>query len=102
VRETLTRGQDVVLVLRVDPEAWSSLALSTDPEPLLPDYVGATAIQPLLVVGFAKQDGAWFFLLQNSWGPRWGAGGFAWIAESTLRKNAIEAYVVQAAPATAI
>lgn len=102
MRETITRGQDVVLVLRVDTDAWASLVKTTDPEPLLPDYVGATAIQPVLVVGFAKQDGAWFFLVQNSWGPSWGAGGFAWIAESTLRKNAIEAYVVQAGPATAI
>lgn len=102
MRETLTRGQDVVLVLRVDPDAWATLVGSKDPEPLVPDYVGGTAIQPLLVVGFAKQDGAWFFLLQNSWGPSWGAGGFAWIAESTLRKNAIEAYVVQASLATAL
>ncbi|MCC6647372.1 MAG: hypothetical protein IT374_17590 [Polyangiaceae bacterium] len=102
MRETIARGQDVVLVLRVDPDAWAGLVGSKDPEPLLPDYVGAAAIQPVLVVGFAKQDGAWFFLLQNSWGPTWGAGGFAWIAEATLRKNAIEAYVVQASPATAV
>ncbi len=101
MRQTLARGQDVVLVLRVEPDAWATLVGTTDSEPLLPDYVGSTAIQPLLVVGFAKQDGAWFFLLQNSWGPSWGAGGFAWIAESTLRKNAIEAYVVQASLATA-
>jgi len=100
LRDTLARKQDVVVVLRVDPDAWKSVVKTSDAEPLLPDYVGASAVQTVLLVGYAKQDGAWFFLLKNGWGDAWGREGYAWLTETTLKKNVIEAYVVHASLAS--
>lgn len=101
LRDTLAKNQDVLAVLRVDADAWKSVIKSQDTEPLIPDYVGAASVHAITVVGYAKQDTQWFFLLKNSWGSSWGAGGYAWISESSLKKNVIEAYVVQAQPANA-
>ena len=100
LRDTLAKNQDVLLVVRVDPEAWHAVVKSQDAEPLIPDYVGAGSVHTVSVVGYAKQDTQWFFLLKSSWGASWGAGGYAWLSEVSLKKNVIEAYVVQAQPAT--
>lgn len=97
LRSALSRRQGVLLVLRADADAWKSVVKAQETDPLIPDYVGTTAVHSVVVVGFAKQDGEQYFLLKSSWGPSWGAKGFAWIAEPTLKKNAIEAYLVQAA-----
>ncbi len=98
LRSALSRRQGVLLVLRADVTAWRSVVKAAEPDPLIPDYVGQSAVHSVVVVGYAEQDGEQYFLLKNSWGPLWGANGYAWIAESTLRKNAIDAFLVQAAP----
>lgn len=101
LRDTLAKQQDVLLVLRVEQEAWGAVGHAADVEPLIPDYVGTTAAHVVSIVGYALQDGQWFYLVKNSWGPGWGQGGYAWISEPTLKRNYLEAYVVQAAPAGA-
>lgn len=101
LREAIAKNQDVLAVLRVEPDAWKSVVKAPDAEPLLADYLGMAAVQAVTIVGYAKQDGAFYFLLKNSWGPHWGAGGYAWIAEKTLKRNVVEAYLVQATPANA-
>lgn len=100
LRDALLRDQDVLYALRVDPEAWKALVKSPDAEPLMSDYTGSTAVHTVVLAGFALQDGQWFYLVKNSWGPGWGRDGYAWILESTLKKNFVAAYVVQASVAT--
>jgi hypothetical protein len=101
LRDTIGRGRDVVVALRVDSEAWRSVVRAAEDEPLLPDYVGALGVHTVSLAGYAKQDGAWFFLIKNSWGPLWGKNGYAWIQETTLKKNVLGAWVIQAALGTA-
>jgi hypothetical protein len=96
LRDALLRGSDVIYALRVDAATWGSLLKAQDPEPLLPDYTGTTLAHTVNMVGFALQDGAWFYLIKNSWGATWGRDGYAWVHEATLTKNYVGAFVVQA------
>jgi hypothetical protein len=96
LREALAKNQDVLAVLRVDPDAWRSVVKSPDPEPLIPDYTGTGGVQPVTIVGYAKQDNTWFLLIKNSWGPAWGKDGYAWMQENTFKRNVIEGYLVHA------
>lgn len=95
IRDALLRDQDVLYALRVDAEAWKSVVKSPDAEPLLPDYAGTSAAHVVALAGFALQDGQWFYLVKNSWGPGWGRDGYAWIQEGTLKKNFLAAYTAQ-------
>lgn len=97
LRDTIGRGRDVIVALRVDPEAWRQVVRAAEDEPLLADYTGALGVQTVTLAGYAKQDGAWFFLIKNSWGPLWGKNGYAWIHENTLKKNVLGAWAAQIA-----
>ena len=97
LRDALLRDHDVLLSLRVDPEAWKTVVKSAEAEPLIPDFTGTTAAHTVAVAGFALQEGQWFYLIKNSWGPSWGRDGYAWVQESTLKRNVIAAYIVEVA-----
>ena len=96
LRDTIGRGRDVLIALRVEPEAWRQVVRAAEDEPLLGDYVGGQGVHTVTLAGYAKQDGAWFFLVKNNWGPLWGKNGYAWIHEGTLKKNVVGAWVIQA------
>lgn len=95
LRDALLRDQDILYALRVDADVWRTVIQSADAEPLLPEYVGTKAAHTVVLAGFARQDGQWFYLIKNSWGAAWGRNGYAWIQESTLKKNFIASYVIQ-------
>ncbi|MFO0659581.1 MAG: C1 family peptidase [Polyangiaceae bacterium] len=100
LRETIAKNQDVLVALRVDPDAWKAVIKAAEAEPLLPDYIGGGAVHSVALSGYAKQDGRWYFLVKNSWGTSWGANGYAWIEEGTLKKNMVAAFVIQVASNT--
>jgi N-acetylmuramidase/Papain family cysteine protease len=43
------------------------------------------------IVGYTEKG----FIVQNSWGPKWGRGGFAVLTYGDWRKNAMDCWVVQ-------
>ncbi|RYE93103.1 MAG: hypothetical protein EOO75_05140 [Myxococcales bacterium] len=95
LRDALLRDHDVLFSLRVDPEAWKAVVKSAEAEPLVPDFTGTAAAHTVALAGFALQEGQWFYLIKNSWGPAWGRDGYAWVQETTLKRNVIAAYVVE-------
>jgi C1A family cysteine protease len=50
----------------------------------------------MFALGLEQIDGRWHLLVQNSWGTRWGAGGYCYLPESYLR-DWHEAWRLQAA-----
>jgi hypothetical protein len=51
-----------------------------------------------LLAGYVHFPRETYFLAHNSWGPRWGDGGYAWLHEATLRTWMREAVAVDAEP----
>ncbi|MCU0684681.1 MAG: hypothetical protein MUF34_20945 [Polyangiaceae bacterium] len=96
LRETIAKNRDVIAVLAVEPGPWQTVYRAPQtPEPLIPDYNATAAVHTVTLVGYARQDDAWFFLIKNSWGPNWGLGGYAWMGERTLRTNLVAAFSAQ-------
>jgi Papain family cysteine protease len=50
------------------------------------------------LAGYQETPKGTFFLIHNSWGPKWGTDGYAWIWEKTLKTNIVDAYVVHVRP----
>lgn len=57
-----------------------------------------TGAHAFTLTGYTHVDGERYFLLKNSWGAKWGDGGYAWIHEQSLRRIARTASVVVVDP----
>ncbi len=65
----------------------------------IPDFpeVG-TGAHAFTLTGYTHVEGERYFLVKNSWGTRWGDGGYAWIHEQSLKKIAHGGSVVVVDP----
>ena len=67
--------------------------LDDDPEP-----VSAGAGHAVVVVGHGSINSSGLLLLRNSWGPRWGRHGYAWISASEVADRWMEGFELGAKP----
>jgi Papain family cysteine protease len=85
--------------IAIDRNAWGSRGVRGG---VLPEYGNADrGSHAVAVVGYREAGSGRQFLLHNSWGARWGEGGYAWISDRSLRAHLVDAYLVDATPAKA-
>jgi Papain family cysteine protease len=91
--------QIATAVLEGDPVCFGiELGLNFEPDgrAVIPDRRGEGGGHCMFALGLEQIDGRWHLLVQNSWGTRWGAGGYCYLPESYLR-DWHEAWRLQAA-----
>jgi hypothetical protein len=52
----------------------------------------------MVIVGHGLHEGEPVMLLRNSWGPRWGHEGHAWVREDCLAPRLVGAFVIEKGP----
>lgn len=89
-------GRSVMVDVAIDSHAWGTKGASGG---TIPDYLHADrGGHAVVLVAYSWQMGERYFLVHNSWGRDWGRGGYAWIAERTLRRHMMEAAIVDVYP----
>jgi hypothetical protein len=101
IRSVLASGQDVWFSIK-GAHGLQHPKKNADGESVVGDFdyrkSGSRGGHAILLSGYEETPKGTFYLIHNSWGPKWGTEGYAWIWEKTLRNNINEAYVVQAQP----
>lgn len=88
--EIIARGQAVYGSFEIDSQEWGQARGG-----VINDYaVGNRGGHGVAVVGYRMGRGR-ELLIHNSWGADWGAGGYAWISEGTVRAHARDAFVIE-------
>jgi len=93
ISAVLAGGDAIWISFHVNRQAWKSKNLQNG---VIPHYEGrdrtghAVVLTGYRTVGNQKQ-----FLIHNSWGPRWGNNGYAWMEERTLMKHIRNAYKIR-------
>src|SRR5450631_2004189 len=100
IKENLSQGAPVVVGMMVggsymQPMMGQDVWNPTQDDASMMGFVGHAQC----VVGYddAKYGGA--FLMMNSWGPKWGNNGFAWVNYDVFRYFVREAYGLESMPA---
>ncbi len=92
VAEVLATGVEAYLSVNIDDRAWSR------PDGgVIADYAdGNRGPHAVTVVGYRTSGPRGReLLIKNSWGPDWGDGGYAWLSEATLMKQANDLFTVE-------
>jgi Papain family cysteine protease len=86
LREKLAAGQDVAMAIHLqsfatagDPGAKYMVGMKKDPDA---KFKGGHQI---LLAGYADTPNGYYYLVHNSWGPKWGDAGYAWIHEELIK-----------------
>jgi hypothetical protein len=98
----LAKGQDVWFGMNIDAPVFERVS---GKNVVVPDFDArdSDAGHAMSIVGYRVQANGTYFLLKNSWGKSWGDQGYAWIHETTLTRNIVDAYayVVDVTPSSA-
>lgn len=82
IRQKIAGGQDPIIALKV-PRHFGTVGKVG--AKYVPDYHDAVGGHAVSLAGYYVGDkGDNYYLVHNSWGPKWGDGGYAWIHEATL------------------
>jgi hypothetical protein len=105
MRAKLAAGQDLVIAMRLGAHF---KPVGAPGSRYVPDYDDEAGGHILAISGYAMMRGGGgggaggdnYYLLHNSWGTKWGDGGYAWIHEATLVKHMGSRFgIVDARPA---
>jgi hypothetical protein len=87
LREKIAGGQDVTIAIKLPSfatagESGAKYVVGVPKDN--PEKVPKGAHQVLLS-GYAMTPNGTYYLVHNSWGPKWGDGGYAWLHEDFLK-----------------
>jgi hypothetical protein len=94
----IAAGQDIIVGMEV-PDAFVPKGRAG--ARYVPNYAksgGRDAGHAMVLAGYVHFPHGTYFLAHNSWGPRWGDGGYAWIHEATLTAWVREVIALDAEP----
>jgi hypothetical protein len=98
----IAAGADLIISVTLPKGRFEGLEASDDAGAVyIPDDVEAPdqgGGHMMSLVGYETVDDGTYFLLKNSWGPKWGQGGYAWIHDVTLSKIIGNAFALDAEP----
>ncbi len=87
--EILAKGQSIYAAFAIDDVQWTRAKGG-----LIGEYPSGTRGEhAVAVVGYRMGRGR-ELLIHNSWGAKWGEGGYAWLSEATVRAHGRDAFVV--------
>ncbi|MBK8251562.1 MAG: C1 family peptidase [Polyangiaceae bacterium] len=90
----LAGGDAIWVSFWVDSDAWTNSALLQGA--VLPHYEQRESTgHAVLLAGYRWVGSQKQFLIHNSWGTKWGDGGYAWITDTTVSKHLRAAYKVR-------
>jgi C1A family cysteine protease len=96
LREKIAGGQDVTMAIKLP-------SFATAGEPGAKYIVGIPKDKPdaklkgahqILLSGYAMTPSGTYYLVHNSWGPKWGDGGYAWLHEDFLKAYWVDKIMV--------
>jgi hypothetical protein len=102
LKSTLAGGQDVWVTIKA--AHYLGKLSGKQGALVVPDYdyrrtpKGAKLGHAVVLAGYRDTKSGTYYLIHNSWGDKWGDGGYAYIHERTLVRNLDAAYVVEAHP----
>ncbi len=80
---TLASGADIWAGFDVDSSVWVSRKMQNF---VIPDWSVTDGGHALVLAGYRRVNGGLQFLVHNSWGPKWGDGGYAWISQAMVSR----------------
>lgn len=88
----LASGADLWTAFNIDS---SSFVNSRMQNFTIPDWIVPDGGHALAMSGYRKVNGAYQFLIHNSWGVSWGDQGYAWVSQNMVQKWMHLAYKVK-------
>ena len=96
-RSEIDAGYPVVMTLFIS-SAFHQTPQFVGTEPLMredQDPIDPALAHAVVLAGHAELKSASYFLVRNSWGPKWGWAGYAWFPETYLTRRFAGAFVIQ-------
>ena len=96
----LAGGEAVYATFAFYRPAWEAVRGGYDVMPHY-DVAQASSFHAVTLEGYRRTPQGRQFLIHNSWGRDWGAGGYAWVDEALVSTAMRHGYRLRVAPATA-
>ncbi len=88
----LASGADIWVGFDIDSSVWTNRRMQNF---VIPDWSSPDGGHSFAIAGYRRVAGGLQFLAHNSWGPKWGDGGYAWISQAMVQKWMHLAYKVR-------
>jgi hypothetical protein len=89
---TLASGADLWVAFHIDSSVWTNRAMQNF---VLPDWSTPDGGHAVALAGYRNTPSGKQFLIHNSWGPKWGDAGYAWVSQAMVQKWLHLAYKIR-------